>query len=74
MRVRILSGLLKIKIKIMDTHYWVRFEIRLETINNQLTSDEQKEIFDYIKSRIDDRDDIDRPKKLDCCFVNMRKF
>ena len=41
----------------MDTIYWRRFEIRIETINNQLTSVEEKEIFDYIKSRIEGRND-----------------
>jgi len=58
----------------MDTIYWTRFEIRIETINNQLTTDEEKEIFDYIKSRIEGRNDVDTPKKLIDCVVNMRNL
>jgi hypothetical protein len=58
----------------MDTIYWRRFEIRIETINNQLTSVEEKEIFDYIKSRIEGRNDVDTPKKLIDCVVNMRNL
>jgi hypothetical protein len=58
----------------MDTIYWTRFEIRIETINNQLTSVEEKEIFDYIKSRIEGRNDVDTPKKLIDCVVNMRNL
>jgi hypothetical protein len=58
----------------MDTIYWTRFEIRIETINNQLTSVEKKEIFDYIKSRIEGRNDVDTPKKLIDCVVNMRNL
>jgi hypothetical protein len=58
----------------MDTIYWRRFEIRIETINNQLTSVEEKEIFDYIKSRIEGRNDVDAPKKLINCVVNMRNL
>jgi hypothetical protein len=60
--------------KIMDTIYWTRFEIRIETKNNQLTTDEEKEIFDYIKSRIEGRNDVDTPKKLIDCVVNMRNL
>jgi hypothetical protein len=58
----------------MDTIYWKRFEIRIETLNNQLTRDEEKEIFDYIKSRIEGRNDVDTPKKLIDCVVNMRNL
>jgi hypothetical protein len=58
----------------MDTIYWKRFEIRIETKNNQLTRDEEKEIFDYIKSRIEGRNDVDTPKKLIDCVVNMRNL
>ena len=58
----------------MDTIYWTRFEIRIETKNNQLTSVEEKEIFDYIKSRIEGRNDVDTPKKLIDCVVNMRNL
>jgi hypothetical protein len=58
----------------MDTIYWTRFEIRIETINNQLTSVEEQEIFDYIKSRIEGRNDVDTPKKLIDCVVNMRNL
>jgi hypothetical protein len=58
----------------MDTIYWRRFEIRIETINNPLTSVEEKEIFDYIKSRIEGRNDVDTPKKLIDCVVNMRNL
>ncbi len=58
----------------MDTIYWTRFEIRIETKNNQLTSEEEKEIFDYIKSRIEGRNDVDTPKKLIDCVVNMRNL
>jgi hypothetical protein len=58
----------------MDTIYWTRFEIRIETKNNQLTTDEEKEIFDYIKSRIEGRNDVDTPKKLIDCVVNMRNL
>jgi len=60
--------------KIMDTIYWTRFEIKIETKNNQLTTDEEKEIFDYIKSRIEGRNDVDTPKKLIDCVVNMRNL
>jgi hypothetical protein len=58
----------------MDTIYWTRFEIRIETKNNQLTTDEEKEIFNYIKSRIEGRNDVDTPKKLIDCVVNMRNL
>jgi hypothetical protein len=58
----------------MDTIYWTRFEIKIETKNNQLTTDEEKEIFDYIKSRIEGRNDVDIPKKLIDCVVNMRNL
>ena len=58
----------------MNTIYWTRFEIRIETKNNQLTTDEEKEIFDYIKSRIEGRNDVDTPKKLIDCVVNMRNL
>jgi cytidylate kinase len=58
----------------MDTTYWTTFEIRIQTKNNQLTSDEEKEIFDYIKSRIEGRNDVDTPKKLIDCVVNMRNL
>jgi hypothetical protein len=58
----------------MDTIYWTRFEIKIETKNNQLTTDEEKEIFDYIKSRIEGRNDVDTPKKLIDCVVNMRNL
>ena len=58
----------------MDTTYLTKFEITIESKNNQLTSDEEKEIFDYIKTRIEGRNDVDTPKKLIDCVISMRNL
>jgi DNA replication initiation complex subunit (GINS family) len=57
----------------MDTTYLTIFEITIESKNNQLTTDEEKELFDYIKQRIEGKD-VKIPEKLIDCVVSMKNL
>jgi DNA replication initiation complex subunit (GINS family) len=57
----------------MDTTYLTKFEITIESKNNQLTTDEEKELFDYIKQRIEGKD-VKIPEKLIDCVVSMKNL
>jgi hypothetical protein len=54
----------------MDTTHLTKFEITIENKNNQLTTDEEKELFDYIKQRIEGKD-VKIPEKLIDCVAMM---
>ena len=57
----------------MVTTYITIFEITIESINKQLTTDEEKELFDYIKQRIEGKD-VKIPEKLIDCVVSMKNL